>query len=531
MDLSTFQKWLIGLLAAICLAVLAYLGVSGSPSPSPSPSPTVSVSPSPTGTPSPTPSVTPTAQPSATPTATPSPTPTVTVAPQQVKSSLFEKPTPTSQPPLQNSISLKLWRGEETGFLVTSSGCLDLPVSVANGVSFTLYEVVAVKTTKPTTLELPVGDHLDALIQKNTACTQWKWVDVSIASNAPVSDSTVMLGDLPVSISVGSQVMPARPTIPMYVGIQSYGILRGHGIPNADVSVQGPLVKKYVDLLRAHRIEPFNQYLSAPPVVNGKLDVDNWKDLNGSFRQLVINGAIAPPMVMGFGDNYGNTAYLQALNATVAAEPGLAGAWAYVIDEPSGTTQLATMNTRLAALKANAPLVKRLVTTTPKTDIDYPVVNFDPVAPPAAYHWIYGSCMSHASCANTFTAAKGTGSPDLMLDEPSIHARMYPIVAAALGAKGILYYTTNETFNQTPVLDPWVNQYLFGGNGDGNLTYPAIPGQRGFTAHDAIGSIRLKMLRQGMYDLEHLLANGKLASLVTDAKTWTKKHSDVDQAR
>jgi hypothetical protein len=134
--------------------------------------------------------------------------------------------------------------------------------------------------------------------------------------------------------------------------------------------------------------------------------------------------------------------------------------------------------------------------------------------------------VSHGSCANGYLGSN-TGTPDLMIDQATIHWRMFPVVAASLGAQAALYYSANYDYGN---MDVWTNQYAFGGNGDGQLVYPAVAGSRGFSSNFALPSLRLKLLRQGQYDMEYIRANGQ-DGLVTDPFTWTKNHSDLDALR
>lgn len=535
------RAWLIGLLAAILIAIGSYIGYSVVKNPTPEPTPTATVTPLPTVSP--------------TVTATPMPTPTASSTP--IVESLFknagvEKPSPDNNylPALTDSIAVTLGKGEVTGRILKMSGstCATPKLSDAR---FTakLYKMQGHTTVNPSFRGAKVGTHYDALIEvrpTEAVCGgNWYWLDLGIPKDTTLAVATynVTFGDLPISISYNGFAMPDKPSIPMYVGLQPRRLVWGHNlVDNGIVTVQAPLAKQYADLLRAHRIEPFAQAW-APKVVGGKLNLDEWKDMGGSFRQLALDGAIAPPMLVGFDGNY-TAAYLQAVQATIAIEPALTNAWAYVIDEPDTAGQTVAV-TKMQAVKANAPSLHTMVTHTPWAAatglLDHPVPAFQ-IFTASAYtsfpnYWMYGACPAHGSCANG-TLGDQIGIPDLMIDQPSVHFRAFPMVAAGLGAKAILYYTANESYVAKPsgVADtamraPWTDQYLFGGNGDGTLVYPGVPGQMQFTEQTAVGSIRLKMLRQGMFDIEYARAKSWFSKVVQGPKSWSKVNSDYDKLR
>jgi hypothetical protein len=392
--------------------------------------------------------------------------------------------------------------------------------------------MLTVTTTKKSHTLAVVGDHYDPVVPVSTVCQSDRFALVDITG---VSAGTyqIQLLDLPVTVKVLPQVMP-KPSMPLYIGLGSWALVLGHKLPTTTaVDVQGPLTMAYVNMLREHRIEPFAQFIVQP---NGNLD--NWKEWTGSFRQLAMTGALAAPMIAGpafIGQPWLTAAQLAQWQALLQTEPGLAGAWAYVTDEVPDA-DLPGLKTRLQMARANAPGIKLMVTREPVADM-LPLVdhwvpifeyfkradrwqNYDGMA-----YWMYGACPSHGSCSNG-TLGTLTGTPDLMLDEPTHHAIAYPLVAYKMGAKAALYYTAVEAYGR---MDPWLDQYQFGGNGDGQLVYPGRPGERGFTAHVPVASIRLKALREGMNLIEHAKLSGK--NLVTNQFVWPKDVKAYDGMR
>lgn len=521
-----FKKLLTVILVAVVLAVAGFFGydlVKRSPSPVPTATPTPTATAS--ATPTPVPTIAPT--PTPTPSASPSPSPTPTAAAAVVKYSGLNKPTPGVTPTFSAPPTVKLWKGETRGFIVFSGQCVE-KTSAPAGLSIKAYRMETVTTTSASAKGIAIGAHYDPLIPVTAVCGSASWLFIDVAADVAAAPGpySITVGDMTVSVTVESKTMPVRPTVPLYMGIQPFPILAAHNLSNnTGVDVQGPLVKKYVDLLRAHRIEPFGQAIvGVRPGTNGELDFDNWKELGASYRQLVMDGSIAPVALYLWGAK--TDAELQAAERAIAREPSLKGAWYYAWDEPN-SSELATVNARLAQAKAQAPSLIRMVTTLSSLpDLQAKVAQFELWSTSLVKpYWVYGACPSHGSCSNG-TLGTNTGTPDLMFDQPLIHARMFPIVAAALGGQSALYYTSNQAYGK---MDPWVNQYQFGGNGDGQLVYPGRAGERGFTTNEAVGSLRLKMLRQGMFDAEKLLVNGKMTEVVQSAKSWLQDHTAVDQ--
>jgi glycosyl hydrolase family 123 len=126
--------------------------------------------------------------------------------------------------------------------------------------------------------------------------------------------------------------------------------------------------------------------------------------------------------------------------------------------------------------------------------------------------WLYTSCLSF-SCSGAEdppgTRSQFAGWPGYAIDEPASQARAMGWLSFEYGASGELYWNTAVSLSTA-----WTDQYVEGGNGDGNLFYPGRPdGGGGAVAiggtHDIpIESIRLKRIRDGREDYEylHLLA-------------------------
>jgi hypothetical protein len=558
-------------IAFLCVCFLAYLGITNyigqpSPQPTPTPSPTVTASPTPSPSPSPSPTVAPTTT---------------------VRTSGLTKPAPDNAyaPPLAAQARIRMAKGETRARILKVDGpCLDVQPRGLNGVLLRFHRLEAVKTAQPSFKGAAVGDHYDALLpidQDKPICSGWSVVSVSVdraSTLRPGEVAAVEFGGFRLEVEVNGFSMPARPTMPFYIGVGSYALLLGHrieidsaGRSQANVTVQGPLVMQYVNALRDARVEPFGQALAAPPVkADGLLNLDQWAV--GSFRQTSITGAIAPPMALGgpfasvpwvikwvkgaksydslsacqadtatTGTCAASSPVLSAWERTIKAEPGLKDAWAYLTDEPNPDWKdannydpgLALTAQRVAAQEQLAPTLRSMVVhhrDARLAGLDVAVPQFEQVSaiPIQAGDWAYGACPSHGSCS--LAGGTPTGTPDLTLEQSTVHARAYPLVCARLGTRACLYYSATQLYS--PVSrDMWTQPFDFGGNHDGNLFYACRAGERGFTAHTACPSLRLFMIREGMYDLEYALASNVLATLVPDQYKWSRDNAAYDALR
>ena len=131
-------------------------------------------------------------------------------------------------------------------------------------------------------------------------------------------------------------------------------------------------------------------------------------------------------------------------------------------------------------------LVTRVLDPTLRGSVDIwcPMVNFlddkpgNSSSPPrSAYDaplakgerlWWYQACMSHG--CNIVGGDYFTGWPSYVVDAPAMSHRIMEWLTFRYRVGGELYYDTVEAYAQGK--DPWRDQLLFGGNGDGTLFYP-----------------------------------------------------------
>lgn len=116
--------------------------------------------------------------------------------------------------------------------------------------------------------------------------------------------------------------------------------------------------------------------------------------------------------------------------------------------------------------------------------------------------WLYQACFEHTSaCGFQTLYPRQSGWPDYMIDMQGMKNRMGDWVNWKLRVQGELYWGVNYAYYLS---DPFQDQVIAGGNGDGTFFYPGTPERIGGKTHIPIESIRLKLKREGLEDYEYL---------------------------
>jgi hypothetical protein len=385
------------------------------------------------------------------------------------------------------------------------------------------------------------------------------WVDVFVPPGTPagVQRGRVRVvardGDwsVPVSVTVHRFELPRSSSLPVTYGISAPAIAKAHGTPDPAlyrrygvaalrdrISLHGGTFEPPIDDFRAYDAE-------VGPFLDGNADPHGPAD---AARWTAIDVRVPDKL-----DATAKAAYLKRMVAHLRARGWLDRAFFYVMDEPSDA-QLGEARRRAEELALVAPEVPRLVTRAWHPELAGVVDRFCPVlnyvddkpgnSVPHKYtkFWWYQACMSH-SCDDVAVQKAGlaayfTGWPSLVVDAPPVAQRIQQWLSWRYQAGGELYYNTVEAYKTK---DPWQDQYLFTGNGDGTLFYPGTPAAIGGKTHVPVESIRLKRVRDGLEDYEYLrLHEQRLGRSATDAiarkiagKTYEWQHdvARVLQAR
>lgn len=375
----------------------------------------------------------------------------------------------------------------------------------------------AITTTRPSFFGAAVGEHLDALVPCQTG-EKGVWLDVT-ASRSAIPGRYLVAGK---TVLILSKELSVRPPLPFYAALNFDDVKRLWGADGDYLTKFGRQMHDWVRFVRAHRIEPTHQW----PQAHAPADMNTFREFGLTYKSLVLDDAIAPPMVVRAGPAP-SPEQLRAIQGYIQSHFFEPDVWAYTWDEgqPAALTSLLA---RAKLIRDHAPSLKQWATWEPLPEV-FPILDgFMPVMdwyglnvkPPYQKPWgLYTSCMAQGSCHEG--GAKPTGTPLSVVEAPTIHLRMFPVVAYALGAQRILYYSLTKYIDRV-----WTPGGMFneGGNGDGTVLY--------HLDKQPIASVRLKFWRKGMNDLEYLRLlqeDGKL--LVTDARVWNKEHAPLDALR
>lgn len=416
--------------------------------------------------------------------------------------------------------------GEPLGAVTATATPLDGPSAIA---APALYRVEYLPVKKPSSIEGRAGPWPDALVPDGfpfdvpASESRAIWVELfvppSAAPGAYRGAVRVRAGDatatVPIELTVHRFALPRTSSLPVTFGFDAGAIARAH--PGLSPPALQALVRRYeIEALR-HRVSLHSAFEPAPyHFSDGKLVVDfaPWDAevapfLDGTAdRGGPADGARYSAIDVRVPYKLTGAAraeYLRQMVAHLRARGWLDRAFEYTYDEPRDE-QFADVRARAAPSRG---LVPRLVTHAQDARLDgavdiwCPIVNFvddkpgNSKSPPrAAYDgkrvWWYQACMSHG--CNIVGGDYFTGWPSYAVDAPAMSHRIFEWLTFRYRIGGELYYNTVEAYARG--LDPWRDQYLFGGNGDGTLFYPGKTGP--------VASVRLALVREGLEDYEYL---------------------------
>lgn len=494
-----------------------------------------------------------------------------------------DKPIGSYAPRLSKDLIIKGSRGEVVTLMlkISHDGCARMkatPFTRSDGrvapVDIRFFRMERVETTAPSFPGAFVGSHFDPLIPLNDGrfCLNdgeagWLWVDLKIAEQAAKgvynSSFTFDQADpVRVSLTVWSMSMPQKPVLPAYSELTAWFNLLGHyGHWNDQEAV---LSKAYVAAMLEHRIAPIKLHIRRPPVVEKQsgyfLNIDSYPDMQRSFKAVFLQrlpgwAQYDFPSVPFKDIRSRDTAkYFKAIENTIDVLGNDGRAFIYLWDEP-GKENIDRVIEMAKFVRRLAPSLKIMVTIPYYSQLEDYVDIFVPVmdqfavpgfASPEDYSalqkkgkqfWWYVSCMSHGC-----DALVDSGRPDFVIDRPASYIRSAAWLSVKYGVDAFLYYSVNNGYQFNPKRDPWASLWDFSGNGDGTLFYPGRAGERGFTTHQPVPSIRLKLWREASFDAEYLNWMERLSekpdwwkkgftNLVTSTQRWSRDYSAYSRLR
>ncbi len=383
------------------------------------------------------------------------------------------------------------------------------------------------------------------------------WVDVRVPESAAHGNYAGTLtvkfakGEptrLPFQIEVQNFVLPATSSLPNYFGFYLPGVCKSHLGADCNPVQLAEMLRAYANAGLRNRITIEVAANFAPSysfTADGTLAQSNYSQFDSVVGPLLdgtgmpggarLTSLALPKFAML--DEREFTAAVRDFSRYARERGWFNRLFDYTIDEPHSSQQIARLRERARRLKAAEPQIPRLVTTELHDALIgmvsrwCPVVNYLAAeestwrgwtgnrrhAQRSDYNarlkagdslWWYQSCMSHG-CGVAADKAKAESWPSYMVDASAAANRVFGLLSAVtFDISGVLYWDTSFAYHASAGkngrgLDPWVRLYYFGGNGDGTLFYPGRPEQIGGKHHIAIESLRLKMIRDSLYDAEY----------------------------
>jgi hypothetical protein len=325
--------------------------------------------------------------------------------------------------------------------------------------------------------------------------------------------------DVPVEIQARGFDLPATPELATAFGFSGWSAAKGHRRPPEAAQ---ELTRAY-DLIALRRGVTLMGGMQGPPPFDGKR-ID-WREYDAEVAPF-LDGTALPSGARWTSVDMREPGKLsreaRAVYRKLWVEHFKARGWLdrlfrYVIDEPA-QKDFPKVEAMAHEYLTDVPQVRRLVTTAfsdqlPSVDLFTPTINCygtrnatcDRVAPRSAYGklWWYQACMSHgcSSDGKPILDKAFSGWPSYMIDAPATAARVMGTLAFTQDVAGELYFDTVYAYDEK---DPWVDQWAFGGNGDGTLFYPGTPERVGGKHDVPIESLRLVQISRGIADHAYL---------------------------
>jgi hypothetical protein len=390
------------------------------------------------------------------------------------------------------------------------------------------------------------------------------WVEVCVPESAPagryagevrIAEGKRALGVVPVRLRVWPFAIPRTGAFGAAFGLSTRLGTRALGAPdNPEVA------RALAAAALRHRVTPF--VLSADPpdgACTARACGLDWARYDAEVAPVLdgtlvagVRGAFAEVRIAGKvwdGPEEDLAATLRAWRRHFDARGWSDRLRLYTLDEPK-PDQLDELARR--ARLARAAGIPVFATTLPQPRLDGVVDEFAPnlallpdgKAERGRVRWSYASCLSHgcgelpaAGRQRAAMLAEFAGWPGYVVDRPGTAARAVPLLGYRRGLKGELYYDMLQTWTA----DPWTDVRAFAGNGDGTLLYPGRPAALGGTHPFPVESIRLKIIRDALEDVElfelarsageERLADRLLARLVPSARGWERRPAPWLDAR
>lgn len=413
-------------------------------------------------------------------------------------------------------------------------------------------------------------------------------------------ESGEMLGSATITVHVLPETLPDKPSLKSYFGLEEHRIAGIHGLDREKDGVAlARVMDDYYQLLIESRVQPGLLFASSPPIgSDGQLlwtvrasetlpapseIVGKYLRPGGGMNCLHLPMWRDYPFTDPLGDDRQDAvSYLAELARLTRSIPADATLFYSVgrLDEPNSAEDYECIRKWALlvkdAAKAADTQIKFFVTEQPQPEqADWGSLtgSVDIWAPQVMLAWEdLESNMGEVLIAERIEAGddvwcypalaqfreqwrtekgktdmeRGSYPPVWLTDYPPVNYRILPWICAAHSLTGIHYW---NVFEWNEDIDPWSDAGTFmieddTFNGDGLLIYPPAPaslvGHEKASAMQPCASIRLKWIRDGMEDYEHLqilkksnpaAAAGILAGVALGFDNWEPSVARIDAFR
>ncbi|WP_242346891.1 DUF4091 domain-containing protein [Anaeromyxobacter terrae] len=464
----------------------------------------------------------------------------------------LEKLRPADPVPQDREIALSAARGECESAQIAVRGARPIaalsaeapPLAGPGALPVTLYRVATLSLPRGSGPEGEPGEWPDPLVpvrdpffgeprrafpvEVGARRLQAIWVEVCVPGGAPAGeyrgevrlrDGARALAAVPLRLRVWPFTLPATGAFTAAFGLPTRVGTRALGKPD-----DPELARALAAALQRHRISPYT--LSADPPdgdCTARRCALDWSRFDAELGP-VLDGTLVPgvkgtfaevriPAKVWDGPEADLAATLRAWKRHFDARGWSDRLWLYTLDEPR-PEQFPELRRR--ARLAREAGIRVFATIVPDPALAGAVDAFAPnltLAPDRARRgdhvsFSYASCMSHG-CDEIPASGPGRatmlrdfrGWPGYAIDRPGTAARAVAWLGWRRGLAGELYYDVLHAWVDR---DPWKDVRAFAGNGDGTLLYPGLPRELGGEHGFPVESIRLKIIRDALEDLELL---------------------------
>lgn len=462
----------------------------------------------------------------------------------------LEKLRPEDPVPGQREVSLVAARGEcesaqiavRAAHRIASLSAEATPLGGPGAVSMQLYRVATLALPHGSGPEGAAGEWPDPLVpvrdpffrearrafpvEVASGRLQAIWVEVCVPAGAApgeyrgevrLREGDRALAAVPVRLRVWPFALPATGTFTAAFGLPTRVGTRALGRPD-----DPELGRALAAVLLRHRISPYT--LSADPpdgtCTARRCDLD-WSRFDAELGP-VLDGTLVPGVKGTFaevrisakvwdGPEQDLAATLRAWKRHFDARGWGDRLWLYTLDEPRPEQFPELRRRARLARQAGIPVFATLAphpALAGAVDAFAPNLTLAPDRPVRGVSFSYASCMSHGcdeipprGPTRTAMLRDFRGWPGYAIDRPGTAARAVPWLGWRRGLSGELYYDVLHAWIDA---DPWHDVRAFAGNGDGTLLYPGRPAELGGVHGFPVESIRLKIIRDALEDVELL---------------------------